>query len=145
MTLYDLDFHAWAHEQAALARGRSSNLLDWDNVAEELESLGKQQRSELRNRYRILLTHLLKWAYQPQRQGRSWTNTIRNQRDEIAERLRENPSLQADDAEVFVFAYRLARRDASTQTRRDEGTFPVDPPFTPEQARDESFWPGPAA
>ena len=61
MGLYDRDFHAWAHEQAALARSRSANALDWDNVAEELESLGKQQRAELRSRYVVLLKHLLKW------------------------------------------------------------------------------------
>jgi hypothetical protein len=60
MSLYDLDFHAWATQQARLARRRSGNELDWDNVAEELEGLGKQQRSELKSRYLVLLTHLLK-------------------------------------------------------------------------------------
>lgn len=60
MSLYDRDFHAWANEQAELARSRSANALDWDNVAEELEGLGKQKRSELQSRYEVLLMHLLK-------------------------------------------------------------------------------------
>ena len=63
MTLYDRDFHAWANEQAALARSRSANELDWDKVAEELEDLGKWVKAELKSRYRVLLMHLLKWLY----------------------------------------------------------------------------------
>lgn len=69
--------------------------------------------------------------------------TIGDQRDEIAEHLTENPSLQADDAEVFGTAYRLARKAAARETRLDVTAFPAAPPFTPEQARNESFWPEP--
>lgn len=142
MTLYDQDFHAWAEEQAGLARSRSANALDWDNVAEELESLGKQQRGELRSRYEVLILHLLQWMHQPERRGRSWTNSIAVQRDRIDEHLAENPSLKASDLEMFVSAYRRARREASTETDLDLEVFPIDPPFTAEQARSDDYWPG---
>ncbi len=141
MGLYDRDFHAWANEQAALARSRAHNGMDWDNVAEELEGLGKQQQSELKSRYEVLLMHLLRWLYQPEGRGRSWRNTIRIQRRELATHLRKNPSVKAADAELFVEAYDRARLQASTETDLDEDVFPGEPPFTREQTLDEAFWP----
>jgi hypothetical protein len=64
--LYDADFYAWTQEQAKLLRGRQWSQLDLLNLIEEIESLGKQQRPELRNRLSVLIGHLLKWEYQPQ-------------------------------------------------------------------------------
>ena len=144
MGLYDRDFHAWANEQAALARSRAHNEIDWDNVAEELESLGKSVRSELFSRYRVLLMHLLKWMYQPNLQSHSWRNTIRIQRRDIARHLRQNPSLQSSDAELFAEAYEAAILDAVGETGLVEGAFPTTPPFTREQTLDEMFWPEPS-
>lgn len=141
MSLYEQDFHAWANEQADAVRRRSWNELDWENVAEELESLGRQQRAELRNRYVILLTHLLKWTAQTQLRGSSWRKTIRVQRKDLRRHLRDNPSLQHDDAELFAEAYENARLLASAQTGLDEDRFAAKAPFTPEQAMDEDFWP----
>ena len=142
MGLYDLDFHAWSSEQAELLKRRSANELDWDNIAEEIESLGKQQRSELRNRLVVLLTHLLKWEFQPEARTRSWTNTIAVQRRDTADLLAENPSLKASHDEAFERAYANARNEASTQTDLPVETFPIEPPFTLEQALDPDWLPG---
>jgi hypothetical protein len=57
--LYDTDFHEWAETQAALLRSRSANALDWDNLAEEIESLARRDRREIRNRLTIICQHLL--------------------------------------------------------------------------------------
>lgn len=143
MGKYDLDFHAWAHEQADAARRRSADEIDWDNVAEELESLGKQQASELQSRYVVLLAHLLKWRFQPEKRGNSWRGTINEQRRQIAKHMRKNPSLKSVDEEEFGDAYDAARARASSETDLDEDVFPVEPPFTPEQARADDFWPEP--
>lgn len=143
MGKYDADFHAWAHEQADAARRRSANEIDWDNVAEELESLGKQVAWELHNRYVVLLAHLLKWRFQPEKQSRSWRATIIEQRRQIAKHLRQNPSLKSVDEEEFGDAYGTARVRASGETDLDEDIFPHDPPFTPEEARADDFWPEP--
>jgi DNA-directed RNA polymerase delta subunit len=64
--LYETDFYAWTHQQAILLRQHHWSQLDLSNLVEEIESLGKQQRQELRNRLSILIGHLLKWEYQPQ-------------------------------------------------------------------------------
>lgn len=135
------DFYAWTQDQAVLARTRSSNAFDWDNVALELEVLGKTEARELRSRFVALITHLLKWMFQPERQSRSWTNTIANQRDEIMLHLSDNPSLKSLEYESFVTAYGLARRIASTETDMDVSIFPSEPPFTLEQAREDDWFP----
>jgi hypothetical protein len=63
--LYDLDFHAWSEEQGGLLKERSAAGLDWDNLAEEIESLGRSERGEIRSRMIVILQHLLKWQFQP--------------------------------------------------------------------------------
>lgn len=59
-SLYETDFYAWIQEQAKLLKNREWNQFDLPNLIEEIESLGKQQRAELRNRLSILIGHLLK-------------------------------------------------------------------------------------
>lgn len=141
---YDLDFYAWANAQADAARRRSANEIDWENVAEELDGLGKQQEWELFSRYVVLLTHLLKWRHQPGRRGASWEVTIKQQRLEMAKLIRRAPSLQSVEADEFADGYASARLQAARETRLSEKTFPVEPPFTAHQARDPNFWPEPA-
>lgn len=142
MGAYDRDFHAWAMEQAELIRRRSANEIDWENVAEEIESLGRQERSELRNRLTVLLAHLLKWEFQSSHRGRSWNNTISIQRRASRRHLAENPSLKSIQADLFAEAYETAREEASTETELDLETFPLAPPFTLEQALDPDWLPG---
>ncbi|NJM66180.1 MAG: DUF29 domain-containing protein [Acaryochloris sp. RU_4_1] len=92
--LYDQDFYAWTQYQAKLLRAGHLNELDTENLIEEIESLGRQERQELRNRLGVLLGHLLKWRYQPEARSRSWFYTIREQRRRIQEHLADNPSLK---------------------------------------------------
>ena len=141
MSAYDLDLHAWASEQADALRRRSANEIDWENVAEEIESLGKQQRAELFSRLVVLLSHLLKWRFQPERRGASWEATIAEQRYRIALHLDENPSLRPIREAVFTQAYGAARLRASRETDLAAATFPTIAPMTLAQALDNSFWP----
>jgi hypothetical protein len=64
---YEEDGYSWAVEQAELLRARRFDLPDVENVAEEIEDLGKSFANELSSRYGTLLTHLLKWEFQPKR------------------------------------------------------------------------------
>ena len=78
--LYDEDFFLWSQEQAALLRDKKCTDLDLDNLAEEIESLGKRDRRELESRLRVLMTHLLKWRHQSEERSGSWGSTITEQR-----------------------------------------------------------------
>jgi Domain of unknown function DUF29 len=97
--LYDQDFLLWTEEQAtALRRARDSNLpLDWENLAEEIESLGASQRTELNSQVRRVLRHLFKLeaslAVDP-RAG--WRATVRDARIEIEDLLETSPSLRRE-------------------------------------------------
>jgi len=146
-TAYADDFYSWAMEQAeALRRAGAERVntatpIDWENLAEEIESMGNEQAWKLKSSYRVLLLHLLKWRCQPNLQGHSWRSTIGRERDNVEDHLAENPGLKPRRGELFQWAYGRARRDAMRETGLPLRTFPVTCPFTLEQALDEGFWP----
>ena len=78
--LYNTDFHAWTREQAALLKSGRLAEIDMNHLIEEIESMGKNERRELKSRLVILIMHLLKWQIQPERQSNSWRATIETQR-----------------------------------------------------------------
>ena len=141
-TLYEADFYAWTQEQATLLRNQQWSQLDAQNLIEEIESLGKQQRQELRNRFSVLLSHLLKWEHQPQRRSRSWLATLRIQRRDTLRLLDENPSLKASLDHVLLEAYETARDLAMGETDLSESTFPVQCPYALTEIFDDRFYPG---
>lgn len=141
-TPYDADGYGWALQQAEILRARRFDLLDVENVAEEMESLGKGLANELRSRYGTLLAHLLKWEFQPERRSYSWVGTIRRERIEIARHLRENPGLKPRRAELFADSYQGARLLAVTEANLPPARFPETCPYELEAAADETFWPG---
>src|SRR5436190_13283481 len=82
-SLYESDFFTWTQEQARLLRERRFDDLDLDNLVDEVASVGSSEKREIRNRLKVLLTHLLKWKFQPGFRGNSWSNTIWEQRENI--------------------------------------------------------------
>jgi Domain of unknown function DUF29 len=138
MSDYDTDILIWSERQATLLRRRAAGELvndadiDWPNVAEEIESVGRSERRELRNRMARLHQHLLKWRYQPEHRSRSWRTTITTQRREIEALLADSPSLRASLPDVLAASYRAARDDAMTETGLLD--LPENSPFTVEQA-----------
>jgi hypothetical protein len=139
--LHDSDFFTWTRAQADALRRRSSNELDWDMLAQEMDALGVTEIRELESRYRVLQLHLLKWLLQPERRGRSWRNTVLNQREAIDDHMAMNPGLKPVETDQFLSAYRKARRDASTEMDMDLELIPETPPFTMAEAKDTSWWP----
>jgi hypothetical protein len=115
--------------------------LDLAHLVEEIEDLGNEQRHAVESHLRILLAHLLKWVYQPQRRQRSWRVSIGNARAEIAQRLRTSPSLHGQLPKLLGWAYPKARRLARDETDLSLATFPELCPWSPEQLLDEDFLP----
>jgi len=139
---YADDFYAWTQQQAdALrrqARHDAGNEIDWENLAEEIESLGKRDRREVRSRLALILQHLLKWKYQPERQSRDWRNSIRTQRRDLSYVIEDSPSLRPYQAEILTEAYADGRREALEETGI---RMPEDCPWTIEQVLDPDFLP----
>jgi hypothetical protein len=141
-TLYDRDFFAWANEQAGLLRAGRLSEIDLENVAEEIESMGRSEKRELVSRLTVLLLHLLKWEHQAAGRGNSWRLSIANARDRLIEHLDDNPSLKSRLDAAVTSAYRYARREASVETNLPEATFPGTCPWSYDQIIDAAFWPG---
>jgi len=140
--LYDRDFYAWANEQAGLLRAGKLSEADIENIAEEIESMGKGEKRELVSRLTVLLLHLLKWQYQPSHRGHSWRNSVRIQRREVAAHMADNPSLKSLLPQAIEQAHGTAVIQAENETGLSEGTFPVVCEWSFEQMLDPDFWPG---
>lgn len=137
---YESDFHAWTVEQAASLRTLRPAGIDVDHVAEEIESLGNQQRQEIEHRLDQLLMHLLKARFQPEKWKGGWQATIKVQRLAIQKLLVKNPSLTRYPAKVLNEEYAIARLLAVAETGLDEDVFPMDCPFTIDEVMDDLFF-----
>jgi hypothetical protein len=123
---YERDIVAWANEQARLVRSRQFDQLDIEHIAEEIEDVGRSEQRELASRMAVLLCHLLKWQYQPARQGASWRATIKTQRERVKRRLKQTPSLKQclDDPDWQADAWDDARDSAAQETGIAYDKFP---------------------
>jgi Domain of unknown function DUF29 len=123
---YDEDFLLWTQEQAKLLREaaqRGLNFpLDWENLAEEIESLGKSQRAELRNRLTTIIEHLLKLEHATAREPREgWEDTVMRSRVAIDSLLEDNPSLRREIPALLETAFqRYAKFPVNELIRRGE-------------------------
>lgn len=138
---YDEDFTAWAFEQAELLRRGQLADADLPRLAEEIESLGNEQIHALESFYTLLIFHLLKWQFQPDRRSRSWDLTIYNARDQIARREKRNPTLRAGAEEIVKDIYSQARGSAAKETGLSIDTFPGNCPYSLDFLRDQNAMP----
>jgi hypothetical protein len=138
---YDEDFFAWTQEQARFLREGDVTSIDLENLAEEIDSVGRSDRREIRSRLIVLLTHFLKWQFQPRRREGSWFDTISEQRLRIEAVLEDSPSLRPFFAEIIDYAYSRARSKAARETRMQPIVFSQECPYTLEQIVSEDFLP----
>lgn len=136
-TLYDQDFYAWTQRQIELLQAQQWEQVDIQNLIEEMASLGRQERQELRNRLGVLLGHLLKWCYQPEARSKSWAATIREQRERIQEHLIENPSLKPYLPEAILKGYRYGLNLVDKETPLDPKQLPQSCPFSEAEIFEE--------
>ena len=136
---YNTDFYGWIQQQTNLLRSRQFDSLDLENIAEELESLGRSERRALLSQITRLYLHLLNWHYQQDKRSRSWLISIVDARVEIQRLLADNPSFKAWLSEGTMAAYADARTKAQAETGLPIALFPAELPFTWEQAMTEDF------
>ncbi|MCA0050579.1 DUF29 domain-containing protein [Mesorhizobium sp. B283B1A] len=142
LTPYEADYAQWCAEQGALLReGRLSDL-DRENLADEIESLGRGDKREIASRLGTLILHLLKWEFQPEQRKTGWLLTIREQRYRIENLLDESPNLKAYPAQMLGREFKIARLKALDETGLSDRDFPVDCPFTIREILDHGYFPG---
>ena len=139
-TLYETDYLQWIETTIDQLRSQNYDGVDWDNLISELEDMGSSQRKAVRSNLKILLLHLLKYRYQPEKRTNSWRFSIVEHRQRLQEDFEESLSLRNYCAEIFPRAYRDARKLAAAETGLAIDTFPVDSPFSFEVTVDsENF------
>ena len=140
-TLYDTDFNLWIEKTIDQLKSGNLQDLDRENLIDEIESMGSRDKREIKSRLIVLLMHLLKYKYQPQKKTRSWISTINTQRNEIELVLQDSPSLRPYLQENISECYQRAIRSAVNETHLPKTTFPSACPFSPEQVLDSDYFP----
>ena len=138
---YEKDFYSWICHNVALIRAGKFSEIDAEHVAEELEDMGKSEKRELTSRFAILIAHLLKWGFQPERRGNSWKYTIEEQRFELTDLLEDSPSLKYELDKQLGHAYQKALLIVIKETGLPKKTFLVHCPFSLKNILDQSFLP----
>ncbi|MEW6039030.1 MAG: DUF29 domain-containing protein [Pseudomonadota bacterium] len=139
--LYETDHAAWLAQQAELIRSGRLALVDQTHLLEELEAEVGNYRREIKRRLRVLIAHLLKWKYQPDQRSSSWRGTIRVQRIDIADVLKDNPSLRQTVRQAIKDAYPDAVKLAADVTGMLDDTYPASCEWEESEIMNPDFWP----
>ncbi len=139
-SLYEQDYYLWVEDILKKIQEKRWDEMDWDNLWEEIDDMGKSQKQRLTSNLRILLMHLLKWEFQPEKRTNSWKYTIIEHRRRILEQLEDSPSLKNYLNLKFEATYQKARKDASLETNLSLKILPKKYPYKIEQVLDEDWF-----
>jgi hypothetical protein len=141
--LYRRDYYAWIQQQVRALRQRQSADVDWQNVAEEIEDLGKSEKRALRSQLARLVEHLLKIDSAPTRVRsdnlRGWQISVRSARRAAAELLEENPSLRSELKQIFARAYLDGRDEALGSLKLPDSAIPETAPWRADQVMSDDY------
>ena len=139
--LYEADYLQWIETNIKNLRNQNYAQVDWENLLEEIEDMGRSERRSLKSNLIIVLLHLLKWQYQPERRGGSWERSIIEHRRRIKEALKDSPSLKAYLTNILQESYTESVKQAKAETRLPWETFPQECPYSLTSILDDEFLP----
>ena len=140
-SLYEQDFCLWLENTAQLLKNGRLSELDIPNLIEEIEAMGRSEKRAVYSNLKVLLQHLLKYRYQPEKRSKSWKATIREHRQRIKRLFKDSPSLKNYFREIITESYQDASKLAADETGLAVDTFPVELPFTVEEIPDAEYLP----
>jgi Domain of unknown function DUF29 len=141
-TLYETDYLQWIETTAEKLRSQDYATVDWENLIEEIEDMGRSERRRLESNLIVVLLHLLKWQYQPESRSGSWEASIIEHRRRIKKAMGESPSLKPYLDRILAESYTEAVKQAKAETGLPRETFPLDCPYELMAALDDEFLPG---
>ncbi|WP_232315069.1 DUF29 domain-containing protein [Picosynechococcus sp. PCC 7003] len=139
--LYDQDFNLWLVETIHFLKEGKLLEVDYENLIEELETMGRSEKNALKSNLKILLMHLLKYQFQREKRSNSWRYTITEHRQRISDSLDNSPSLKGFLEQEFERCYQNARRLAADETGISIDNFPKISPFTIPESLDLDYLP----
>ncbi|HAX78289.1 MAG TPA: DUF29 domain-containing protein [Cyanobacteria bacterium UBA11372] len=140
-SIYDTDFVGWVETTVEQLRTQDYANVDWENLIEEIEDMGKSEKRAIYSNLKILLLHLLKYRYQPEKRSNSWLASMVEHRQRIKKAFKESPSLQPYFTEIFNECYQDARELAAAETGMAIDEFPAETPFTHEEVLNSDYLP----
>lgn len=140
-TLYESDYYTWLVTQVEILKKGDLNKMDINNIIEELEEMGRSEKRALESYLVVIVTHLLKWKYQPECRSSGWRGSINVSRGKLERLLRDSPGLKSKIDEIYEGAYKYSRRDAISETGLNDDKFPSDNPFSLVNVLDLDFYP----
>jgi hypothetical protein len=139
--LYERDYYLWLIKTAKLLKEGKISKVDLPNLAEEIEDMGRSEKRAIESNLEIVLMHLLKYKYQPEKRSSSWQYTLFEHRKRLRKAFKESPSLKKYFDRVFKECYQDAKKMAAIETGLDLDTFPAECPFTSKETLDEEYLP----
>jgi hypothetical protein len=141
---YEQDFYLWIQTTVKLLKDGKLDQLDMENLIEEIDSMGRSEKKELKTRLIVLIEHLLKlqyWTEEKDYNNRGWRNTVVEQRRQIAYILADSPSLKSVLNDVFLDCYTDAKNDTIRKYQLPLNLFPQESPFSLIDVLDANFIP----
>lgn len=144
--LYDRDFYEWTQRNGELLGQGCVHEADIAHIAEEIRDMGERDKREVRSRLAVLITHLLKWQFQPQFRyaesgSSSWLASINEQRNELSAIFDQSGSLERVGRSGLARVYRQAAKQASIETGIPASRFPTECPYSFDRIIDGEFLP----
>ncbi|NJP09859.1 MAG: DUF29 domain-containing protein [Leptolyngbyaceae cyanobacterium RU_5_1] len=140
-TLYQTDYLQWIETTVKKLRSKHYADVDWENLIEEVEDMGRSERRSLDSNLIVVLLHLLKWQYQPEWRSGSWEGSIVEHRRRIKKTIKESPSLKPYLESIFAESYTEAVKQAKAETGLPFETFPKQCPYDLAAVMDDEFLP----
>lgn len=139
--LYNRDYYLWlSHTAQLISEGKLSEV-DTANLIEEIEDMGRSEKRAIESNLVVVLLHLLKYKYQPERRTNSWKSSIREHRRRLRKAFSASPSLKGYCEEVFSECYQDGREQAADETELPLNTFPPKSPFTLDETLNPNYLP----
>ncbi|MEM8779750.1 MAG: DUF29 domain-containing protein [Cyanobacteria bacterium P01_G01_bin.49] len=145
-SLYETDFGQWLEKQAIALSERKPELLDWDNLLEEIETLGRTDKRAINSLSRQLLTHLLLyrfWTDHRERYLSGWAVEIRTFRDDLKDFTNPKTWFNYFVSQLdknYAKARNLAILKAKARNLTISPDFPQECPFIVEQLLEDDFY-----
>ncbi len=130
LDLYEVDYYLWIQETLEQLKHQNYSQVDWVNLLDEIEDMGKRERLSLESNLVVVLLHLLKWKHQPQNRSGSWKGSIREHRRRISKAIKVSPSLKSYPGEILAECYQEAVLQASDETGLPIDEFPKQCPYS---------------
>ncbi len=143
-TLYEADYYLWVDTTVKKLRCAKFDTVDWENLIEEIESMGRSEKRALASLLTRLFEHLLKltyWESERENNGNKWKGEITAFRLQIKKLLKDSPSLKPYLTEIFDECYLDSRKVISQLTGQKLANFPPQVIVTIQQILDEDWFP----